>query len=1141
MQRKLMTGKFVLALAAAALLAFALTSCDNPAGGVNDSNISIFKNGAPAQANFDLWVYPYGGEDAMHSVQLGARIIPGTAYYQNASWSSSSPERATVSNSGYVTAVAAGSAIITATTATGRTASVTINVRGYEPDTESGDWSEYAGDLLILQAAAVAGGTGNNAHRTFVELYNRSDATINLDGLSLQWAGGQGYAWNVIPLEGDIPAGHSFLILGTVGDAAARLQLPDADADMLLPEFQLSNRAFRLALMEGIVPLTVHNPSDLSHDGTVDLRTLMPAADATEPSGASVGAEIAAGLIDLLGVVNTRADNRDIIHGAKGAPAYRISNQTSIRRANLDDATNNFNDFRGIDWQARDGAVADDQIAVFSPRNRAAGAWAPEFPEPNWAPPVVESDAPTSDTIIILQANRSGNNNGGGGGFPAALVELFNLTNNAINLTGYYLHFGSGTGTAADPATTWNYVIPLAGTIPARSSFLVVSGTDTNDVFRADLPVADQEADFILNAAANHWSVALMTRSTPFTGNPFTDEALWPYYVDMLGAGSNAASETASASTSQPQGPRRTSLVDTNNNGADFGQADFRGHWEGTDRTPNAELYRIWPRNSSAGAWNPITGIPQVHPTVRNPITGEVEFPAAGTEPPVNGPDIEIEPPVNGPDQETHAGDLLILQAAAVAGGTGNNAHRTFVELYNRSDATINLDGLSLQWADGQGYAWNVIPLEGNIPAGHSFLILGTVGDAAARLQLPDANADMLLPEFQLSNRAFRLALMEGIVPLTVHNPSDLSHDGTVDLRTLMPASGPSNSTMGTEIAAGLIDLLGVVNTRADNRDIIHGAKGAPAYRISNQTSIRRANLDDATNNFNDFRGIDWQARAGAVADDQIAVFIPRNRAAGAWTPEFPEPNWAPPPPPPPPEDVPLAERIIILQANRSGNDNGGGGGFQAALVELFNLTDGTINLAGYYLHFGSGTGTAADPATTWNYVVPLTGTIPARSSFLVVSRTDTNDVFRADLPVADQEADFILNATANHWSVALMTRSTPFTGNPFTDEALWSYYVDMLGAGSNAASETAFASTSQPQGPRRRSIVDTNNNGADFGQADFRGHWGGTARTPNAELYRIWPRNSSAGAWDPITGIPQVHPTVRNPTTDGEVEFPAP
>ncbi|MCL2190401.1 MAG: lamin tail domain-containing protein [Treponema sp.] len=613
MREKLTVGS--LALVSLALLAMVFVGCDNVSGG-DIADISIFHNGQPAQASFDLWVYPHGEDGAQHSVQLSVRIIPGTAYYQNATWSSSSPEYATVSNGGLVTAVAAGTATITATTAAGRTASVAVNVRGFEPPTEPGDKSQHAGDLIILQAAAVQS-TGGNAHRTFVELYNRSDATINLGGLSLQYAIGQGNTWNVIPLNGNIPAGHSFLILGAVAGQGSRLQLSDGDADMLLPDFQLNNRAFRLALMEGTMPLTVHNPSDMSHDGSVDLRTFMPA---TGSSDATVGEKTAAGLIDMLGVVNERTEDSDIIHGAKGAPAYRISNQTSIRRTSLDDATNNFNDFRGIDWQARGGAVADDQIPVFRPRNLAAGEWTPTFPEPNWQPPVSPSspspNAPLAERIIILQANRSGNNNGGGGGFPNSLVELFNLTEEPIDLAGYYLHIGAGTGTATAPATTWNYVIELTGKIPARSSFLVVSTTDTNPVFRADLPTADQSADFNFNVSANQWSVALMTHRSPFT-----DPASWPdaYHVDLLGAGNSTVSEAAFASTSQPQGPRRRALTDTNNNGADFHQVDFRGHWEGTARTPNNQLYTIWPRNSSAGQWEPITGYPARHPRVVTP------------------------------------------------------------------------------------------------------------------------------------------------------------------------------------------------------------------------------------------------------------------------------------------------------------------------------------------------------------------------------------------------------------------------------------------------------------------------------------------------------------------------------------------
>jgi hypothetical protein len=406
-----MATRFGLALAGAVLLAFAFTGCDNPVNGGNgnDVSISVFRDGAPAPANFDLWVAPYGPDNALRGVQLAARIIPGTAYYQNAVWTSSHPERAAVSDAGYVTAVAAGAATITATTAAGRTASVNVNVRGYEPETEAGDPGELAGNLIILQAAAVAGGTGNNANRTFVELHNRSNAAISLDGLSLQYALGQGYTWNVIPLSGNIPAGHSFLILGIVGYAGARLELPDGDADMLIEDFQLNNRAFRLALMEGTVPLTVHNPSDLSHDG-IDLRHDMPAANATEPSGATVGTEIAAGLIDLLGVVNTRADDRDIMHGAKGHPAYRISNQTSIRRANLNAPTNNFNDFTGLRWAAPTSgeplAVADDQLAVFRPRNLEYGAWAPTFPEMGWqftVPPsiAIQHDGSTITSLLL--------------------------------------------------------------------------------------------------------------------------------------------------------------------------------------------------------------------------------------------------------------------------------------------------------------------------------------------------------------------------------------------------------------------------------------------------------------------------------------------------------------------------------------------------------------------------------------------------------------------------------------------------------------------------------------------------------------------------------------------------------------------
>jgi len=117
--------------------------------------------------------------------------------------------------------------------------------------------------------------------------------------------------------------------------------------------------------------------------------------------------------------------------------------------------------------------------------------------------------------------------------------------------------------------------------------------------------------------------------------NPFGDTSLTANYVDLLGVGTANACEggTAGAAGSQPQGPRRKSLVDTNVNSDDFVQVDYRGLWNndgtlGTARMPNTDLHKYWPRNHSAGVWNPITGLPFVHPTVINPVTGVIEFPA---------------------------------------------------------------------------------------------------------------------------------------------------------------------------------------------------------------------------------------------------------------------------------------------------------------------------------------------------------------------------------------------------------------------------------------------------------------------------------------------------------------------------------
>jgi len=213
---------------------------------------------------------------------------------------------------------------------------------------------------------------------------------------------------------------------------------------------------------------------------------------------------------------------------------------------------------------------------------------------------------------MILQANTYGNTNGGfPAGLPKSLVELYNNTDVAINLnTGnYYLHIGS--------ATAWTHQIKLTGTIPAKCSYLIVTTNagDVNTTPPANLPTADQEADFVISN--NAFKIALLkNQSTLSVDNPFTEASLSADYVDMLGVGSNSSGingfETAPfANQSRPRVPRRVSLTDTDNNSIDFSDVDYRA-----GNIPTVDLYKYWPRNAAAGAWNPTTGLPQIDPTV---------------------------------------------------------------------------------------------------------------------------------------------------------------------------------------------------------------------------------------------------------------------------------------------------------------------------------------------------------------------------------------------------------------------------------------------------------------------------------------------------------------------------------------------
>jgi hypothetical protein len=113
--------------------------------------------------------------------------------------------------------------------------------------------------VVISQIYAGGGRWWSDYSNDFVELYNPRTTPTQLDGWSLQLAGGTGTQWTVIPLKGTIPAKGYYLIALAGGDYA--YDLPKADASGF---YDLAAKQGKVALMRASTPLAAASPLGLA-------------------------------------------------------------------------------------------------------------------------------------------------------------------------------------------------------------------------------------------------------------------------------------------------------------------------------------------------------------------------------------------------------------------------------------------------------------------------------------------------------------------------------------------------------------------------------------------------------------------------------------------------------------------------------------------------------------------------------------------------------------------------------------------------------------------------------------------------------------------------------------------------------------
>src|SRR5688572_22802531 len=112
-------------------------------------------------------------------------------------------------------------------------------------------------NVVISQVYGGGGNAGATLKNDFIELFNRSNAPVTVDGWSVQYGSSGGTTWTATPLAGTIPAGGYYLVRQAAG-AGGTVDLPTPDA---AGNIAMSGTAAKVALVNTSTLLSGACPS----------------------------------------------------------------------------------------------------------------------------------------------------------------------------------------------------------------------------------------------------------------------------------------------------------------------------------------------------------------------------------------------------------------------------------------------------------------------------------------------------------------------------------------------------------------------------------------------------------------------------------------------------------------------------------------------------------------------------------------------------------------------------------------------------------------------------------------------------------------------------------------------------------------
>lgn len=633
-----------------------------------------------------------------------------------------------------------------------------------------------------------------------------------------------------------------------------------------------------------------------------------------------------------------------------------------------------------------------------------------------------------SPDVVISQIYGAGGNSGAA--WRNDYIELFNRGPVPVSLSNWSIQYASSTG------TTWQKTDLTGSLQPGQYLLIQQASGGANGVV---LPTA--EVTGTISMAATAGKVALLNSTTLIASGTTCPSGA--SLVDLAGYGSGTNCFEGSGSTLAPSATNAVfraanGCTDNDNNATDFSAAAANPR---NNASPLAPCANSTPPNGNGSATpNPVlTGAgtlltvavtPGANPpstgiTVRGDLTGiggaanqmffdnatngdvmandsvfsfQAAIPAnlaTGLKVlPITLADAQSRTSSTNIALQVRApivpGDIVISQIYGGGGNSGAPFTHDFIELFNRSNQPVDINGWSVQYAAATSGTWQKTDLTGTLQPGQYFLIQQDSGGMNG-VPLPTPNVTGTLA---LAATAGKVALL---------NNTTLIANGT-----------------GCPSGGGLVDFVGYGNTAT----CFEGAAPAPAPSATN--AIRRAGngCGDTNNNATNFATGAPLPRnsatgfntcgSGAIFDNNNAVLTVQETANCLGS-----------------GDVLLVEANLTNVGTRSQLDNPGSE-FIAKLTPTLAFVPGSC------ITIGVGTCTVTNVGQLdWNGVIPFGETVTLRFQVQVKEAAATDPLLCVNATINyDSDNDGINNAmvTASQCQQANCQPVAP--GQPFPARA---------------------------------------------------------------------------------------------------------